>query len=200
MKRGLEPIVDEHSTHLILGTLPGDESLRLGRYYANTRNQFWTILAQAFGDPLPQQYDERVSYLLRHRLALWDVLHSAHRPGSLDSAIGDAHPNNFSRLLKKYPALRSIGLNGTKAQSLFAKHIRPQLRAYSNHLTIVGLPSTSPTPGRNILPFESKVERWKAFLTSFDTNTGKPLRCRIARSSNENVALAQCANSPSPYK
>ncbi len=73
MKYGLEPVIDHASRILILGTLPGDESLRLGQYYSNPRNQFWRILAMSYDTSIPEAYENRIRFLMSRGLALWDV-------------------------------------------------------------------------------------------------------------------------------
>ena len=118
----MEPIVDENSRILILGTLPGDESLRLDQYYANSRNQFWLILSIIYQDNIELNYASRLCYLRNKKIALWDVLKSANRKGSLDSEIGYEEPNDFYSLFTRYPQIVSIGFNGQKAEKLFNKH------------------------------------------------------------------------------
>src|SRR3954464_11650666 len=94
-KLGLPPVADENSRVLVLGSLPGDESLRLQQYYANPSNQFWSLLEGVFGAPVGSDYDERLRFLANHRVALWDVLQSAERRGSGDDAITRERPNDF---------------------------------------------------------------------------------------------------------
>jgi TDG/mug DNA glycosylase family protein len=163
-KRGLPPIVAPDSRILILGSLPSDESLRQGRYYANPRNHFWMILAEIYGEPLSQDYEERLEFLETRGLALWDVLKSAQRPGSLDSAIRAATPNDFRRLFSAYPGLRSIGLNGRTASRMFGRYVGPLLATDHMSVETTDLPSSSPIPGRNVLSFEAKVDVWREFL------------------------------------
>lgn len=166
MKYGLEPVIDHASRILILGTLPGDESLRLGQYYSNPRNQFWRILAMSYDTSIPEAYENRIRFLMSRGLALWDVLKGAHREGSLDSAIRDGIANDFETLFHHYPGISAIGFNGTKAEQLFRRHvIREQGFALPQSVRTEVLPSTSPVSGRNILSLEGKVARWRRFLT-----------------------------------
>lgn len=163
-KRGLPPVVAPDSRILILGSLPSDESLRQRRYYANPRNHFWMIIAEVYGERPGQDDEERLDFLKARGLALWDVLRSAERPGSLDSAIRVPIPNDFRRLFSDHPDLRSVGLNGRTASRLFRQHVGPILGEGHVSVETADLPSTSPTPGRNVLSFEAKVEVWREFL------------------------------------
>src|SRR5215475_13892032 len=120
IKHGLAPIVWPHARVLILGSLPGDESLRRQQYYGNPRNQFWSILSRVYGTPIGADYGERLAFLERHGIALWDVLARAERHGSLDSNIRNEAPNDFGDLFRALPDLRVIALNGAKSASAFA--------------------------------------------------------------------------------
>ena len=86
-KQSLTPIGEKNAKVLILGTMPGEESLRLQEYYANPRNRFWKIIAAIFNEILPDHYEDRKKILLKHNIAIWDVAGSAEREGSLDSAM-----------------------------------------------------------------------------------------------------------------
>jgi hypoxanthine-DNA glycosylase len=84
MKHSLPPIIAPSARVLILGSLPGDESLRQQQYYAHPRNQFWRILAEIYAAPFPETYADRVALILQKQLALWDVVQHGKREGSLD--------------------------------------------------------------------------------------------------------------------
>ena len=122
------------------------------------------IIAEVYGERPSQDYEERLDFLKARGLALWDVLRSAERPGSLDSAIRAPIPNDFRRLFSDYPFLRSVGLNGRTASRLFRQHAGPILGEGHVSVEMTDLPSTSPTPGRNVLSFEAKVRVWRDFL------------------------------------
>jgi hypoxanthine-DNA glycosylase len=166
-KIGLPPIIGERSRILILGTMPGDDSLRLQQYYAHSANQFWKILAEVYGEAIGADYLQRLEFLHRRRLALWDVLRSAECAGSLDSSIKKGVANDFASLLLTYTGLKAIVFNGGSAQRLFRRHVetsqQPAVAAAS--LRKIVLPSTSSMQGRNVLPFEQKVVRWKLLAT-----------------------------------
>ena len=163
---GLLPVINEGSRILILGTMPGDDSLRLKQYYANVNNQFWKILSRVYGEAIEAEYSQRLYFLHGKRLALWDVLRGGERKGSLDSAIKEAVFNDFAALLMTYANLKAIFFNGGKAPTLFLRHIeRSQPTLAKACLRKIVLPSTSPTPGKNVLSFEEKVVRWGSLTT-----------------------------------
>lgn len=161
-KLGLPPIIREDSRILILGTLPGEMSLRLQQYYGDPNNQFWNVLSEVYGEVISPDWSGRVEFLHRNGLALWDVLRSAERMGSLDSAIKNEVANDFADLLMTHPSLRAIVFNGGNSQKLFRRHVERSLAvAAKASLPKINLPSTSPTPGKYVPPFEEKVSRWK---------------------------------------
>jgi len=158
------PVVGDDPRILILGSMPGIRSLEAGEYYAHPRNRFWTIL-ESLGllDPgLP--YEERTASLARRGIALWDVLHSCERPGSLDSSIVKAteKPNDIGELLREYPTIRAIALNGAKAENAFHRHVAPSLpQEARQRLETFRLPSTSPA---HAMSAERKLEAWRRIL------------------------------------
>lgn len=154
-KRSFPPIVDRRSRILVLGSLPGEESLRRSEYYAHPRNLFWPILAALFGASVPELYPERLALAARHRVALWDVVGIGERHASSDATIRLHQPNAIDRLLDEYPEIRGLAFNGGTALRLFDRHFvrRPGL-AY------LALPSTSPAHAS--LRFADKLARWHA--------------------------------------
>jgi TDG/mug DNA glycosylase family protein len=164
MKEGLDPVVDDDFRILILGTFPGEESLRLRRYYADPQNQFWAILARVYDEESGTDYRDQLNFLRRKGLALWDVLQAAERDGSKDSKIKNRIPNDFSTFFKKYPRLRTIAFNSVKARTWYFSDVFKQQLPPGISLPEEPLPSTSPSPGRYVLPLDEKVIRWKAFL------------------------------------
>ena len=162
VKRGLAPVAGEGCRVLILGSLPGDESLRRQQYYGHPQNQFWRMLAAVYDETGVDTYEEKCALLQRNGLAVWDVLLCAERDGSLDSAIKNAMPNELGTFLEKYPNLQAIGFNGQKAYALYRKFIEGTQNAPSAGVRLAVLPSTSPAATR---PFKEKVALWRAFLT-----------------------------------
>lgn len=161
-KHGMPPIGATDARLLILGSLPGDESIRQQRYYAHPQNQFWRIVCAVFDEPFCEGDTERHALLQRHGIAVWDVLESAERLGSLDTAIKAPQPNALAAFLRTQPNIGAIGFNGLKAAALFKGHIRPKLSANSAAIPAVILPSTSPAAAG--LKLDDKIVRWRAFL------------------------------------
>jgi len=131
------PVFDENSRILILGTFPSVKSRANAFYYGHPQNRFWKMLAVIYGEDAPVTIDEKKQFLLRRRLALWDVIASCDIVGSGDSSIRNAVPNDLSQVLSAAP-VRHILLNGQMAGKLFEKH--------NGGLQIARdiLPSTSP--------------------------------------------------------
>lgn len=149
------PVVQPDCRLLILGSLPGAASLAAGRYYAHPRNQFWKLMGTVLETDLEAQpYETRLETLTVAGIGLWDVIGSAHRPGSLDSAIRNAEPNPLAALVKSRPALRAIAFNGGKAHALGSRLLA------TSGLPIIQLPSSSPAHAR--LAFAAKLECWLA--------------------------------------
>ncbi len=148
------PVVSKDSKILILGSIPGKESLRMGQYYAYRGNQFWKIVFQVFDAPYCDIYEERLRFLLGNGIALWDVVGSCERDGSLDSNIRNERSNDLKAFFRRYPRIRRVFFNGTKAHSIFRRRIGFDLGGMEFEL----LPSTSPA---NTIGLDKKVEAWK---------------------------------------
>lgn len=139
---------------LLLGTMPGAMSLSLNEYYGHPRNHFWKLMAAVLGETLPSDYKLKKEMLLQNKIAVWDVLHTCKRQGSLDSAIIEEIPNDFSGFLKEHPNIRLIAFNGQKAAVFFKKHI-----GIHQGYDFITLPSTSPANvGKS---FEQKLKEWE---------------------------------------
>lgn len=138
-KYSFPPIEDGHLEILILGSLPGDESIRRRQYYAHPRNRFWPLMAKLLGKSLPDDYVGRTEMLLSAHIGLWDVAHSAIRKGSADIQICDEVPNDIGSLIERNPHLHTIAFNGQKAEKMFGKHF-PETLSIRRLL----MPSTSP--------------------------------------------------------
>ena len=154
LKRSMAPVGSTDARLLILGSLPGEASLRAQRYYAHPQNQFWLLLGAAIGEKLAAMpYEERLSRLAKRGIALWDVVGEAHRHGSLDGAIRGATPNQLANFVATHPRLRAVAFNGKTAARLG----RPALAEVSN-VRLVDLPSSSPA---YTLALALKAEQWK---------------------------------------
>jgi hypoxanthine-DNA glycosylase len=150
---------------LVLGTVPSLRSLELCQSYAHAQNLFWRFMGELYdaGPELP--YAERIARLQAAGVGIWDVLKHCERPGSLDSSIlaSSEVANDIPGLLDRYPTIRAIALNGGKAQQVFARRIRPLIRADRLvDLEILELPSTSPANAS--IPRDVKLARWRRML------------------------------------
>jgi len=161
--RSFKPFVDRRSRVLILGSMPGPEALRKRQYYGFTGNHFWTILPALLGEKKTADYRKKLAMLRRHRVALWDVLESCTRPGALDSSIRDLTPNKIPDLVRRYPNIRAIFINGQFAHKIFLKKFAGEIT-----VPVAVLPSTS--PANAAMPVAEKVRRWGA-LRKFLYNT-----------------------------
>jgi hypoxanthine-DNA glycosylase len=132
---------DERSCVLILGSMPGEESLRQQQYYAHPRNLFWEFMGALFGARHDLPYGERLPLLRGNGIALWDVAHTCRRKGSLDSNMKDVEANDFGKLLKTAPRIHTVFFNGQKAATLFRNLV---LSDIGRELNFITLPSTSP--------------------------------------------------------
>jgi len=139
----------------VLGTLPGEESLRRVEYYAHPRNLFWPIVCGLFGAPPPASYRARLDFVLSRRIALWDVCASGRRLASADATIRGEIPNAIDALLAGHPEIRAIAFNGGGARRLYQRHFAPV-----PGLTYLALPSTSPAYAS--LGHQEKLARWSA--------------------------------------
>ena len=155
-KAGFEPVIDANTRLLILGSLPGDASLRAGQYYGHPRNAFWRLIGGVIGHDLAAlSYEDRLAALRAAGVGLWDVIASAERPGSLDAAIRAPEAADLRALVATLPALRAVAFNGGKA----AKLGRAVLADRSEGVALIDLPSSSPAHAR---PFEEKAAAWAA--------------------------------------
>lgn len=152
--QSFKPIIDNNSKVLILGSIPSLESLNKVQYYANKRNQFFKIIFSLYELPLPETYEEKIEFLKNKDIALWDVINSCFREGSLDSNIKAEIPNDFKSLFEKYSNIKSVFFNGAKAYETFKKKIG--FEKYE-HIIFHKLPSTSPA---HAIPFENKLNKW----------------------------------------
>jgi len=153
------PIASPNARVLILGSMPGLASLQAGQYYAHPRNQFWAILAALLGRESWQDYAEKRLALLDAHIALWDVLQSCRRPGSLDADIAKPSMvvNDFAGFLTEHPQIRHVFFNGTTAEQTFRRAVLPALSL--TELRLQRLPSTS--PAHAALNFQQKLQQWQ---------------------------------------
>lgn len=157
---GFDPIAGPGARVLVLGSLPGRRSLETGQYYAHPRNAFWPIMRSLVN--AEGSYERRCDCLVAARIAVWDVLHAAVRPGSLDSSIStkSMQTNDFHSFFAQHSALQCIGFNGAKARALFQRHVAPRLGADLPPTCL--LPSTS--PAHAALSVGEKTRIWRSML------------------------------------
>lgn len=142
---------------LVLGSLPGRRSIAAQEYYAHPRNAFWPIMQELFD--IRGSYEERCERLCEHRIALWDVLLSSARPGSLDADIhtNTAKANDFVAFFAAHQQLRLVAFNGRKAQQLFHRFV--DAYTIGTLVEFRSLPSTSPAYAA--MSFSGKVAAWR---------------------------------------
>ena len=134
----IPPFFDEESQILILGSFPSVKSREQMFFYGHPQNRFWKVLASVFMDEVPATIPEKKEFLIKHHIALWDVIASCDIKGSSDSSINNVTPNDLSIILD-HSKIRRIIVNGKTAEKYYIKYIEPKLNKKA-----VCLPSTSP--------------------------------------------------------
>lgn len=159
-KKAFDPVVDANTRLLILGSLPGEASLKAGQYYAHPQNGFWRLIGRMIDRPdlADQPYPDRLDILKAQGIGLWDVIAEAERIGSLDTAIRLPRHADLKGLVAALPNLRAIAFNGGKAAREGARVLGPE----NEGITRLTLPSSSPAMAR---PLAWKAERWAAIKT-----------------------------------
>ncbi len=148
-----EPVYDEHSRILVLGTMPSPSSRKNGFYYSHPQNRFWEVISTVFREPIPYTIEQKRSLVLRHGIALWDVLASCLIDGADDASIKEPQPNDFSTLLSESSITR-IFTTGDKAYKLYQKLCRKQ-----TGIDAEKLPSTSPA-NRGRWPLKKLIDAY----------------------------------------
>jgi double-stranded uracil-DNA glycosylase len=158
------PLASPDAKILILGSFPGKESLRKQEYYAHPRNAFWFIIQTLFHLDDSLSYNKRVKALKSNRVALWDVLLSCRREGSLDSSIDDTtiHINDFKLFFRKHKEIDWVFFNGVKAEKEYQRRVMPSLGSFRPVLQYCRLPSTSPAMA--LLTRDEKLAQWAGIL------------------------------------
>lgn len=154
MREGLPPVLADGARILVLGSFPSELSLVAGEYYANPRNQFWRLLGSVFDFDPDAPYAERIAAATSRGVALWDVVHSCRRKGSMDVKIDRKTlvVNDFGPVLARHPGITQVFANGLTAFDLFERHV-------DTPLPVVRLPSSS---GALPMSFADKLTRWLA--------------------------------------
>ncbi|MBT8129110.1 MAG: DNA-deoxyinosine glycosylase [Gammaproteobacteria bacterium] len=161
---GFPPIANRHAIILILGSMPSIKSLQEQQYYAHPRNSFWPILTTLLAGKTDLDYEQRKSLLLENRIALWDVLNTCQRKGSLDSSIRNETTivNDFNTFFKDHSGIEAVYFNGALAQQEYRKQVLPKLDKKFASIEQQRLPSTSPAMAS--LTREQKLRQWKTIL------------------------------------
>ncbi len=160
--RSFSPVADENATVLILGSMPGQESLRQNQYYAYAHNAFWKIMGELVGAHPHLPYEERLRALTAAHIALWDVLKACERSGSLDSDIQNESAHDFASFFRRHPHITQVFFNGAKAEQCFRKFVLGKQNLPP--LAFQRLPSTSPAHAG--MRFADKLQAWRILIKS----------------------------------
>lgn len=152
MQHFFDPVVNENSKVLILGTFPSVKSRETNFYYGHPQNRFWKVIASLTNSPLPITIEAKKEMLLKHGIAIWDVIQSCDITGSSDSSIQNVVPMDFSKILQQSNITR-IYANGATAAKLYQKYCEA-----TTHIPIIALPSTSPANASFSL--EKLIQAW----------------------------------------
>lgn len=137
--------------------MPSVKSLNQEQYYGHPQNQFWKLMYALFDSDVEQDYAQRVQFLLKNKIALWDVLQECERKGSMDHNITHPKANDFESFFKSYPNIKTIAFSSKNACKLFEKHI-----GFSEDFTYLILPS--PSPAYAVMSFDRKFEQWNDII------------------------------------
>lgn len=164
LKTAFPPIAGPDARVLILGSMPGEASLRQQQYYGHPRNAFWPILSELLGIPPEASYSERCAALVARGIALWDVIAACERPGSLDQAIRSEtiRVNDFGVFFDTVPGIVQVVFNGGTAEREYRRRVLPKLPPPHREIHRHQLPSTSPAHAG--LRFEQKLAAWRSIL------------------------------------
>ena len=146
----IEPIYDKNSKILILGSFPSVKSREANFFYGHPKNSFRKVLANVMNEVSPATTDEKKEFLIKHNIAVWDVIASCDIEGSSDSSIKNVTPNDLRRILQT-AEIKKIFTNGNTAYKMFVK--------YNSDLNAVKLPSTS--PANAMFSLEKLIESWR---------------------------------------
>ncbi|WP_412556296.1 DNA-deoxyinosine glycosylase [Thauera chlorobenzoica] len=189
--RSFAPVFRADARVLVLGSMPGAASLAAAQYYAHPRNAFWSIMGALFGAGPQLPYTDRLERLVAAGVALWDVIGSCARAGSLDSAIApdSVVPNDFVALFAACPQLSAVFFNGAAAEAAFRRHV--QRAAATPPLRLARLPSTSPAHAAR--GFEAKLEAWQTLRAAAAGDDPAPTRAPARGGTSPKAARALAA-------
>lgn len=138
LEHPIPPTYNSKSEILILGSFPSVKSREYGYFYGHPQNRFWKVVSAIFKDNFPETKEDRREFLLKHKIAAWDVIASCDIIGSADNSISNVKANDLTEILKN-SQVKKIFVNGKKAGELYKKYIEPQIK-----ISAIVLPSTSP--------------------------------------------------------
>lgn len=154
------PVADPNAKILILGSMPGQRSLDAQQYYAHPHNAFWRIMGELVGAHPDLPYELRLERLKQSGIALWDVLQSCEREGSLDSDIKQEEANDFTKFFANHPDITRLYFNGAKAEQSFRKFVSGKQQI--PELEMSRLPSSSPAHAG--MKYADKLAAWRVIL------------------------------------
>jgi len=157
MKTSFSPIITNATHSLFLGTLPGEISLLEQKYYAHPQNKFWQLFYDVFNQNYELEYDKRIEFLQNKGFGLWDVVKSANRKGSLDTAIKNFEINDFEYLHEQYPKIQRLYFTSKQAYKWYYK-------IYKNRLNFELIILPSPSPANARITYNQKLEKWKELI------------------------------------
>lgn len=158
----IEPIYDRDSKILILGSFPSVRSREEGFFYGHPQNRFWKVMAAVYEDDLPGSIPQKRDFLIRNRVALWDVIKSCEITGSSDSSIRNVKVNDLSRILDNAD-IKNIYVNGKTADKMFKRYTLPMLKESQTEAVV--LPSTSPANAAWSL--DRLIKEWREKIRIF---------------------------------
>jgi hypoxanthine-DNA glycosylase len=157
--RCFDPVASRDAKVLILGSMPGERSLHAAEYYANPQNAFWKIMQEITGVDSAASYEQRLQSLKTRGIALWDVLHSCYRKGSLDAAIkdGSVKINNFDAFFREHPRICTVLFNGAVAERYYKRYVFSEIK--DADIEHIRMPSTS--PAHAAISLKQKIKAWR---------------------------------------
>ena len=151
------PVISKTSKILILGSVPGVKSLEMQQYYAHPQNQFWKIVFELLGEDFSKDYETRIETIRKNNIALWDVIDTCEREGSLDTKIRNEEHNDITKILNDHPSISVIFCNGQKSFKNLKKILGEE-----SEIPVFVLPSTSPL---HTISFDKKLKEWEIIKT-----------------------------------
>lgn len=166
LSRCFAPVAGPSTRLLVLGSLPGVQSLERRQYYGHPRNHFWPLMGALTGrEEMPRlPYEQRLEALQQAGIGLWDVVASAVRPGSLDQNLSAVTTNALADFVAGLPALRAIAFNGGTAARIGTRQLRAAPPIVDGTVALLSLPSTSPA---NTIGYARKCAQWEALTRPY---------------------------------